>query len=92
LIRLVTLGRDEGAGGGAGGERGVDVDEPWTTRIEANRDSGIWVLDLDLPLAVQREGTRSSAKVDGGAVLEKPRAGNRNNAEKTGRDRDRHRS
>ena len=84
------LVRDECAGGGARGERGVDVDNPRAAWIEADRNLSVRVLDLDLPLAVQRERTRPTAKRDSGAVIEKPGVGYWNSAEKTGRNRDRH--
>ena len=92
MIRLRDTGRDEGAGGGARGERGVDVNDPGTAWIEADRNLSVRVLDFDLPLAVQREGTRPTAEGDSGPVIEEPGVGYWNSAEQTGRNRDRHRS
>jgi hypothetical protein len=86
----VALRRDEGSGGGAGGQCGVDVDHSWAMRIEADRNSSMRILDLDLPLSIQRQGTRSSPEVHSSAVFEEPGVRDRNNAEKTGCDRDRH--
>src|SRR5918998_218176 len=90
LIRLVALGSNEGAGDGARGERGVDVDDPWTARVEADRNLGIRVLDLDLTLAVQCKRARPTAHGERGTVIEEPSVGNWNGAEQTGRNWDRH--
>jgi hypothetical protein len=81
---------DECSGRGASGECRVDVDNPRTARIEANRNSSVWVLDLDLPLTVERERTRSTAKIDTGAVIEEFGVVNWNRTEKTGRNWNRH--
>jgi hypothetical protein len=88
----MTRGRDEGAGGRARSECRVDVDDPGTTRIEADRYVSIRILDFDLPLAVQCERTRPTAKCDSGPMIEESSVGNWNRAEKTGCDWDRHRS
>src|SRR5215213_8931403 len=91
LIRLLALGSDESTGAGTRRECGVHVDDAWTTRFEANRNLCIRVLDLDLPLAVQRERTWPTMEVDSRAVIEETGVGYRNSAKKTGCNRDRRR-
>src|SRR5918993_1501116 len=92
LICLVTLRRDEGSGSGARGECRVDVDETGAARIEADRNLSFRILDFDLPFTVQRERARPTAEGDSLTVIEESGVGNWNGADKTGRNRDRHRS
>jgi hypothetical protein len=66
---MISCG-DENSGRGASGECRVDVDYPRAARIEADQYLSVWIMDLDLPLPVERERTRPTAKRDSGAVVE----------------------
>ena len=63
--------------GGPGGERGIEVDNIQTARIEADRNLSVQVLDLDFPLTVCAGRTWPSAKHVRGCEIEEPSVGNR---------------
>ena len=50
---------DEDSSGGSRAEGGFDIDDARAARIEPDDDLDGWVADLDLSLAVEREGARA---------------------------------
>jgi hypothetical protein len=66
----MTPRSDERSSGGSRRQRGGNVDNPWATGVEVNRDLSGWVSDLDLSFTVQRERIWTAAKRDGSAMFE----------------------